>query len=628
MNKSTIKILAVLLVLILVISAIGITLIVYKPEKEEDKGKKLPEGLKVIEKEFSFSYPEISEGKDDLNIYVAESDFNSIHDQWPVLPVNVTTFELPFGTQIVDFETHTSNPENISLPKKIAYGSCSTLTEESEEIYNSNEMYPSNYVSYHLGGGLSNGEHKTFISVRINPVTYFPVDNQVNFVDKVSFKITYKEPNTTILNDVNKYDLLIISPDSFVKNLQKLVDHKNNQGINTEIATVQEIDQNGKGRDLQEKIKYHIKQEIENSGIKYVLLVGGRDGQSENWHLPVRYSHVLIREGTQEILEPEFISDLYYSDIYDSTGNFSSWDTNNNDVFAEFDGEIIDEMDLYPDVILGRLPCRDKREVKTIVDKIITYETQTKGSEWFKDMILVSGDHWADEGQISEGVLIMEKAKEIMDDFNPVELYAKEDSVLLTRQIRKAMNQGAGFAYFCGHGGINAWGIHYPPDATGWAPSMGRLGLTIFSFYKNYHMNFLRNKNKLPITIVGGCNNGQYDVAKRQLLMDTHCWAWHLAVQKRGGSIATIANTGLGTHAMDDNDNNGVNDYLEIYDGWLELNFLKLYQNKNIDILGETQQETFKEYLHSFLGAGDEMDIKMVQQWQLFGDPTLKIGGY
>jgi len=79
---------------------------------------------------------------------------------------------------------------------------------------------------------------------------------------------------------------------------------------------------------------------------------------------------------------------------------------------------------------------------------------------------------------------------------------------------------------------------------------------------------------------------------------------------------------------MDDNDNNGINDYLEIYDGWLELEFLKRYQLDGLDILGEIKQVTITQYLNRFLGAGDEMDIKMVQQWQLFGDPSLKIGGY
>lgn len=624
---------AIVLIITFVLAAFGLAFFISTPSNDiTNDMKPIEKEGTFIQKQFSFSYPEIVENEKDLNIYVKEADFNGIHDQWPVLPVNITTFEFPFGTQIIDVETELSDIHTIFLNKPVAYGSCSTSTAESKQIYQSPAPFPSEFVTFHSGGGLSHGEHKTFLSLRICPVQYAPALDTAYFVDNLSVTITYQEPSTPILSDVDVYELLIIAPEAFVGNLHDLVRHKNQHGVKTRIETVEEIATESKGYDLQEKIKYVIKREIEESGIDYVLLVGGRDGQSTGWNLPVRYSHVLIRPGTQEIIEPRFISDLYYADIYDSTGNFSEWNSNNNEMYAEFDEKIIDTMDLYPDVYLGRLPCRNKREVKTIVEKIITYETETKNSDWFENILLVSGDHWADDAQINEGVLIMENASEIMDDFSPIKVYATEEGIMLARDIRKAMNQGSGFAYFCGHGGISAWGIHYPPDASGWAPSLTRLGL--ITFYKNIYMNRLRNGNKLPVTLVGGCNNGQYDVSfwsmlqQGRITFSPHCWAWHLTIQDKGGSIATIANTGLGTHAMDDNDNNDVNDYLEIYDGWLELQFLRLYQEENIHKLGQTRQEAIKTYLHRFLGAGDEMDIKMVQQWQLFGDPSLLIGGY
>lgn len=632
MNPSTIKILVILILSLLAVSAIGIYLLTSEPDLMEQIETDRDEDALVLECHYNFSYPDVVLIEDTVNIYVKEAGLNSINDQWPVLPVNITTFELPFGSKIIDVTVMYSDPEIIKLPAPVSYGSCSTLTKESKQIYSSSNMFPSTHFSYHTGGGLSNGEHTTFVTIRIYPVTYVPMEQNAYFVKNLSFRILYEEPVVPLLQDNDRYDLLIITPSAFVKNIDALVDHKNKMGVRTEVVTVEEIEEDAKGRDLQEKIKYHIKEEIENAGIDFVLLVGGLDGQSSRWTLPVRYSHVLIREGTQEIIEPRFISDLYYADIYDSAGNFSCWDSNENDVFGEYDIGVIDEMDLYPDVYIGRLPCRNKREVSIIVDKIIAYETETKNSDWFKNILLVSGDHWNDEGHINEGVLIMKNASEIMDDFNAIELYTTEENTLLTRDIRKAMNKGAGFAYFCGHGGISAWGIHYPPDASGWGPSLTKLG--ILSFYKNIYMSFLRNREKLPVTIVGGCNNGQFDVSfmnmirQGRLVLSPHCWAWHLTIQRKGGSIATIANTGLGTHAMDDADNNGVNDYLEIYDGWLELMFLKMYQRKQLDMLGMTQGETITSYLHSFLGSGDEMDIKMVQQWQLFGDPSLKIGGY
>jgi hypothetical protein len=290
-------------------------------------------------------------------------------------------------------------------------------------------------------------------------------------------------------------------------------------------------------------------------------------------------------------------------------------------------------MDLYPDVYLGRLPCRDKREVRIIVDKIINYEKNKASENWFKRMILVSGDHWKDSEHISEGVLIMEEASEIMSDFTPVKLYATEKNKLLVRDINKAINKGAGFAYFSGHGGTTMWGIHYPPDATGWAPSLGKLG--VITFYKTADMNFLRNKGKLPITVVGGCLNGKFDISignsikKGKIkLSQTNCWAEKLTIKKGGGAIATIANTGLGTHALADSDHNSINDYLEILDGWLELRFFQLYKQEQVDVLGDLHGGAIEDYLNRFLGGHDEMELKMVQQWELFGDPSLKVGGY
>ena len=620
------KIIAFLIVVIILVSTYSALIFFNDKQKyeetEEDEQLILPYGVNTIIKTYNFSDPLIEEKEEFTVIRVTQTDFQSMGDGRPVLPVNLTTIEFPFGTEIVDLNYTYSEPKIINISKKVSYASCSTLTKDDKTIYLNDEMYPSDFVTYHLGGGLSENEHKTFLNIRVNPVIYIPVENKLHFINKVEIKIFYKEPSISILVDNNKFDLLIISPKEYSKNLQPLIDHKEKQNIKTILTTVEEIYEKSKGIDEAEKIKYYIKNSIENFGIKLVLLVGGKDGQSSKWTLPARYSNVIIREGTQEIIEPTFLSDLYYADIYDSEGNFSSWDSDNDGVFAEYDGRVIDKMDLYPDVQLGRLPCQNKMQVRIIVDKIINYESNKKG-DWFDDIILVSGDHWPDKNNIAEGVLIMDMTKEIMSDFTPVEIYATEEGKMLVKDINKAINKGAGFAYFCGHGGSSSWGIHYPPDATGWAPSLGRLGK--ITFYNNIYMNFLRNKNKYPVTVVGGCFNGKFDVTLFRD-MKSCCWAWQLTRQKNGGSIATIANTGLGTHAKDDSDYNNINDYLEAYDGWLELKFFKLYSEDNIHILGRLHQEAITNYLHVFLGNKDEMDIKMVQQWQLFGDPSLVIG--
>ena len=95
------------------------------------------------------------------------------------------------------------------------------------------------------------------------------------------------------------------------------------------------------------------------------------NGQRFDWHVPVRYS--LLNDG----YESSFISDLYYSDIYKIIDNktvFDDWDSNGNGIFAEWNEQGKDILDLTPDVHIGRLPCRYDFEVKIMVDKIINYE--------------------------------------------------------------------------------------------------------------------------------------------------------------------------------------------------------------------------------------------------------------
>jgi hypothetical protein len=219
-----------------------------------------------------------------------------------------------------------------------------------------------------------------------------------------------------------------------------------------------------------------------------------------------------------------------------------------------------------------------------------------------------------------------------MTGFTPIKLYATEKGKLLTRNINKEINKGAGFLYFSGHGSTTVWAIHYPPNAKGWAPErmIGKFGT-----YSVKTMNLLRNRKKLPITVVGGCFNGKFDISIQKSLKNgklkldsSNCWAWKLTSKRNGGSIATIANTGLGTHAMSDSDKNNVNDYLEVLDGWLELRFFELYNQEQVGNLGDLHSGAIKDYLHTFFCSNDEMDTKMVQQWQLFGDPSLKVGGY
>ena len=600
---------------------------------------------------FDFSTPNVEETTTGAVVTLEEADFSTTSSGQPVLPVNFTLLTLPFGSDIITVDCTTSTPWIYNLTHPLRYGippgidskqPVHLTTENALSLYDGTEFYPSDWISYHTGGGLSHSKHVTFCALRVYPVRYNPSENQLAFVQHITVEISYREPSEPLLQEYDVYDLLILTPSKYTRHLQPLVEHKNNHGIKTTLVELPEVYDRmfWYGRDYQEHIKYFIKHAVDYWGVTYVLLIGGLQGQTAAWDLPVRYSHT-VPLTEQEYPEESFISDLYYADLYDGTGQFSSWDSNEDDIFADWRDIPVDEMDLYPDVYLGRLPCRTAAEVKIMVDKIITYETGACDESWFNNLLLVAGDSYDDEQQFNEGELIGEEAITKMPGFEPVRVYASEQDIN-RKTVNRALNAGCGFAYFCGHGSSMTWNTHFPPDGTEWCTG-----------YEVKDMIFLRNRDKLPITIVGGCHNGQFDTTMMNILLGVlddglhyfswkkgnagrfwywdwapNCWGWWLTSKAGGGAIATIANTGLGTHGDGDIDQNGIADYLEVLDGWMELRFLELYGMEHQDMLGENHGETMTEYLHRFLGSGAVMDVKMVQQWELFGDPSLKIGGY
>jgi hypothetical protein len=614
--------------------------------------------VKSINIDLTFSKPEIVRYRDTYVIKVEETNHNRIimfdyDTRIPILPVNYSVYQLPFGTKILNVEYTHSNPQTILIPGELSFGFASIdNTKFSYALgYNDIDPYPGDWITYHTGGGLFYEERATFFVLRAYPVRYYPTNNSVQYINSININVSYIEPEEPIITEQYKSDLLIISPTNFIKHLEPLVCFKEHHNIKTELYSLEEIynSQENIGRDNQEKIKYFIKEKIEQCNIKYVLLVGGIKGQSTDWSLPIRYSYV-VPESEQEYPEEKFVCDLYYADIYNSEGGFSSWDSNSDGRFSVWNSTFKEDMDIYPDVYLGRLACHNIYEVKNIVNKIINYERgKVQDKDWFKNLLLVAGDSYVNNGQwpdgihINEGELAGKAAEEIMKDagFCPIEVYTSKNDIN-RETVNSALNKGAGFAYFCGHGSRVSWSTHFPPASD--------KGSNWTTGYKVEDMIFLRNKEKLPVTIVGGCHNGEFDKSMMINIIEgvknkglkyflkggrfwfdgwaPKCWAWWLTVHPNGGAIATIANTGLGTHGDGDQDNNGVVDYLEILDGWLELRFLELYGKENQNILGLNHGMTITGYLHKFLGDDAKMDVKMVQQWELFGDPSLVIGGY
>lgn len=183
-------------------------------------------------------------------------------------------------------------------------------------------------------------------------------------------------------------DLLIIAPDEFVPELERLRDHKNSSGMPTSILSREFIVQTFEGWDDPERIK----RAIAKMGHKYVFLVG-----DASW-IPVRHRFVGQvmdkKENSCRWLDGTYNpSDFYYANLWRDhqiagngqvthSGVFDDWDKNsdgkyNEQLWKEGTGKTYnpDQVDGYPDISVGRLPAHSVSDVRLYVDRVIRYET-------------------------------------------------------------------------------------------------------------------------------------------------------------------------------------------------------------------------------------------------------------
>ena len=598
--KNMNRIIPIVLVGVLVISGFGVSAFSHHSEDE-------PRISELV----VFSEPIISDTNQYIKIDVAEAESYLQEPGSPLLPIYTKRFSFPFGTRITDVTCTFSSVEKIELtsqivpaakPTPLSLMKKDTAIEEgkpNKEVYSQDTFYPEHRLDYRISTGLEDGEHVVFVAVTYSPCVYSPRKNILLFTPEVSIEITQEtSPSTIYFSD--DVDLVVIAPSEFNTSLQPLLDHKNIHGLSTTMMMTEDIYEVYPGRDEAEQIKYFIKDALETWGVEYVLLVGSI------YKLPMRMSKV------SWFFESETLTDLYYSDIYDQYGEFSSWDTNNNNNF----GESEDDVDLYPDVYIGRLPCDSLEEVDIVVDKIIHYETETYGQDWFNDMIFIGGNtfpyFWSpgNEGEENNEIIM-----EIMSDFDPTIIWTSLWN-FNRRTINDAINKGAGFLDYSGHGFEHGMGT-YPPH------------LRHLVCYLSPYIKALENEYRLPIMFFDACLTAKLDFILQDVLdykeyrvfnilakilqinttVPLPVFAYCFLKHQGGGAIATIGATRTAYGGV------------ESGAGKMSIEFFSAYENS--EMLGQMMLQAQNEYITDVPD-----DAFTVQEFTLLGDPSLMIGGY
>jgi len=568
---------------------------------------------KSICKKIGFSNLKFKENEGSYILNLENTSSYLIQPGKPVLPAYRKTFSFPAGTMIKDvkFEIEKTVEKTIDKPITVApkpvllgcgYKLLSKAAKTQVEQTQVSEIYPKSWFSYRVGRGIENGQQKTFLTIDIYPVQVNK--NVIRYASNVKVNVKYelpKKPTSTL----RKYDMVIISPSSFSSALQPLIEHKNSIGAKTKLVTLDEIYNNYNGRDKAEQIKYFIKHALDSWNIKYVLLVGDAN------KIPVRYTY------PQDGQERRFVSDLYYADIYGNNG-FSSWDSNGNNIFGEYKyGGKTDKVDLYPDVYIGRLACSSISDVETVVGKIIDYENSYK--PWFSNFVACGGDTAPGDSEgVYEGEYTLNNIlSNYMYNFYATKLYGSktknkglitldETKELTKETITEAIDNGAGFVDFAGHGNENTWATHPPDNENVWLPSP-------FG-YKTSDISSLSNGDRLPVVILNACSCGKFTSG------DSIAWEFVRAYSK--GAVASIATTALSWGY--------IGSYcIEGLSGFVNVHFFSRF-HQGYRTLGELFGRTIKYYLDHSPDKDDSdskpLYYKTAEEWILFGDPSLKLG--
>lgn len=174
----------------------------------------------------------------------------------------------------------------------------------------------------------------------------------------------------------NNYQYLIVTSNSLKPAFQLLADWKTRKGVKAKVLTIEEINNTYSGSTQQLRIKSALLDYYNgnHNGLKYTLL-GGDVSIVPSQQCYIRYQY------NNEIHESQTPTDLYYACL-----DNMNWDTNNNGMY----GEVSDNIDIIPEIIVSRLPASTVQEAETMINKIISYERNPDIQNW-ENKILMSG---------------------------------------------------------------------------------------------------------------------------------------------------------------------------------------------------------------------------------------------
>ena len=314
-------------------------------------------------------------------------------------------------------------------------------------------------------------------------------------------------PNQNIRADASA-DLLIISSPSILPAAKLLAAYKKSKGISTKTYSTQEIYHEFSAGKLDVTA---IRDFIRWKKPRYVLFFGDASvdykGINKVATASERLNYVPSYE-SRESLQPlqTYVSDDYFGILGENQGEWLEGNDARNEALS---------------VGIGRIPARSFEEANTVVNKLISYESQNRKQPYRFAWLADDGDaniHVQDAEDFS--TLIPEAfqvQKTYLDQF-PQEV---ANGIYTSAAGKKAsldlFNQEADFIHFLGHGSESAW--------------------TDEKIITNNELQNLKNSQHLPILLTATCQFGRFDDPNQMSGAEISL------LSNQGGAIALISTT-------------------------------------------------------------------------------------
>ena len=357
--------------------------------------------------DFKFSASDIALTSKGAYTYVSIPDGSKIRDAVgsPSVPARFVNILLPDGATDV---TVTATGSLVPLASDVTPWPIQHVAPKSKPMpavvgpdakaYSSSKPWPEAIATYE---GLHEMQGSTFVSVRLNPIVYVGSEKALYYRPTVTVTVNYKpaaspkggarnsrisemvnslvvNPSTTAApssnkRDANTVDYLIITSSSLSSAFQNLANYRATPiggDFKTLVITKETISSAYTGDDIQMKIRNCIKDYVQNHGTTYVVLGG------DDTIVPDRDCYA-YNSGTEEKRMP---TDLYYSDL---TG---TWKSSSSSDFGVTGANV----DMSPDVIVGRIPVRTAAQLNGYLNKVRTFEADLTKS---RNSIILGGPY-------------------------------------------------------------------------------------------------------------------------------------------------------------------------------------------------------------------------------------------